>query len=219
MWVARASGLLIPAYLATGAGKTGTGTSASFTDTIPTGAKCTVVWAHIVTSSAPTLTATVDGTSAPLQGSLIQTYTVGGNTGRLACFALLSSPIGSSKTILLSSNVAMSYCAVDTVHYKGVRLLGTPITLSNQATAVSMAVPSSLPSVLYANAIGYGGNGIGDSFSAYSQTQRKVFAADAATSQPTVIGDGLGNGGALTFSATRSSTAFNWGGIILPLIP
>lgn len=203
-----------PTWLASGAGAASTTSPDSFTDTIPAGANCTLVFAADgVTAAGPTISATVGGVSttqvtAPLAATrnTVDIY--------LACFALFYPPTGSQTISFSTQNPAA--VEVTTLHYKNVTSIGTPVTSLQQAGSPSMSATSTVPQYLYVNAFVYGGSS-GNTYSGYSQTQR-FLAAQGASNYATILGEAPGNGGTLTFSASRSSTTFTWGGVIIPIL-
>lgn len=210
--IAAVAGAKTVNFAAVGAGTAGSGTSISFTDTIPAGVGGTLVWvSHSSTVANPTVSAQIGSTSATLV-STIQAGTQSGNPSYLSCFAVLNPPTG-SQTVSFSTSSGNCIMAIDTVHYAGVTSIGTPITMALQSGQPSMSVSSTNANYMYANAFSYTRSATGQTFSAYNQTQRWLNAAE----EPIVAGDAPGNGGTLTFSATRSNTTNNWGGIIVPL--
>lgn len=211
-------GLIPPAYEAvgTGASSSATGTQTiSFTDTVPSDAKCALLWAVNSSSAAnPTISAKVGSANATLVSSTL--ITTNGAYIYITCFAVLNPPTG-SQTISFTTT-ANYVTSINTAYYKNVSSIGTPITLGNQTTVpASITAPSTRTNYLYANAFAYQTGGYGYGFSAYNQNQR-FMQASTASSYPMLFGDALGSGGALTFSATRALTTYNWGGIIVPLI-
>lgn len=220
MWVARASGVLVPKYLATGTGAgtglTGTQT-VSYTDNIPDDTKLSLIWAFNSSSAAnPTISCTVGGVAATLvKTTLCTTF---GTYIYVTCFALLGPPKGSQAVAFTTTTNNVSY--VRAVHYAGVGSLGAPIELASQTSAVaSISASDTNAHYLYANGFVYQTGGDGNSYSSYSQTQRFMQASNASITYPALAGDAVGNGGVLTFSASRSLTTYNWAGLIVPLMP
>lgn len=205
------------AWAATGPGGVGTASPIAYTGTVPAGASCALVWVlnRTAATSAPTVAASVGSSSATLQ-SIILAASTGAIYDYLCCFSVLGPPSGSQTTTFTTSG-ATDRIAINTVYYDNVGAIGTPITSAGQAGQPSMSVASTNPNYMYASAFGYKNVNTGDTFSAYSQTQRYL-AAGSASNEPLLVGDGLGNGGTLAFSATRTTTTYNWGGIIVPLI-
>lgn len=209
--------VIIPvSWDATGVGAVSATSPVSFTDTIPSAANCTLIWAaYATTAASPTIALTVGGTAA----TLVQTITWGTANPfyYLSCFQLMHPPAGSQS--ISFSCTSLSACALDTIHYSGVAALGTPTSLTNQTGQPSISVSSLGPNVIYSQAFVYRAAAAGNTYTGYSQTQRELVAAVLGTNPPLLIGDAPGNGGTLTFSATRTSTTNPWGGIIVPLLP
>lgn len=203
-------------YDATGAGAASGTSPVSFTDTIPTDANCTLIWVSCGSSIAsPTMAATLGGSAVTLVQSLNAD-----NTGTqhlfLNCYAVLRPPSGSQA--IAFTTTGSQNLVVNTVHYRNVSAIGTPVTLGVQAGQPSISV-SSAPNYMYANGFTYIGTATGNTFTGYNQNQRYIKALLSTVNHPIVIGDAPGTGGSLTFSATRSNTTNNWGGVIVPLIP
>lgn len=202
---------------AVGAGVVSNTSPVSFTDTIPTDAAVTLIWvASDASVTSPTMAATLGGSAA----TLVQSVNVS-NSGThhlfLNCYSVLNPPTGSQA--ISFTTTGPQNCVVNTVHYRNVSAIGTPITTTSaQAGQPSLAASSTNRNYMYVNAFSYVGTTAGQTFTAYNQNQRYLKAL-ATGNHPIVIGDAPGNGGSLTFSATRSNTTNNWGGIIVPLIP
>jgi hypothetical protein len=210
---------IFPLFDTVGSAGVGGTSPITFSDTAPADANYSLIWVEFTSSSAsPTSSLTYGSTSA---ASVQQLNIVPANNMFLSCFKIPWSsgpPTGSQTVTFTCSTVAN--CAMDVVHYKNVAGVGTPITLANQTGQPSISATSTVPGYLYAQAFGYRAAATGNTYTLYNQVQHKLIAASttAPNSPPLVIGDAPGNGGTLTFSATRSSTTNPWGGMIVPLI-
>lgn len=200
------------AYLAAGAGVAAFASSASFTDTIPSGTNCSLIWAEIGNTSS--FSASIGGVNATLVGNVQVDNTFGPT---IFCFSLRNPPTG-SQTVSVTQGGG-NVLVIETVHYANVSSIGTPVTIGLQTGQPSMSVSSTNPNGMYANGFTYNGAATGNTFSAYNQTQRYVLAEVSGTNTPIIVGDAVGSGGTLIFSATRSDTTHQWGGLIVPLTP
>lgn len=199
-------------YTAVGSGKIGGTSPVSFSDSIPSSANCSLIWvAHYSTSTTPIISAQIGSTPATLQQTVNPFQ-----TSLLSCFALLNPPTSSQTITFTSNGLYNGNIVINTVHYSNVVSIGAATGVSNQTGQPSMAL-ASVPKSIYVNGFSYGGN-TGNTFNSYSQNQRYVAAA-SATNEPLLFGDAAGNGGTLTFSATRSTTTYSWGGIVISLSP
>lgn len=208
------------AWAYTGPGSSGTTTTVSETDTVPANATCGLIWACHTSTTTPTVSASIGGTSA----SLVTTITAGvsgGVTLYLSCFSLLKPPTGSQTVSFTTTAGATSrFIDIDAVYYADVAGVGTPVSLQNQSGQPSISIsPTGGANYMYANAFSYLAAAGGNTFSGYNQTQRYLVATVAGTNYPLLAGDAHGKNSSLTFSATRSDTTNGWGGIIVPLVP
>lgn len=221
----------VPPILASLAGwlagsSVGTGSStsspSSYTDSVPLGTACSVIWAGYYTSVAPTPTvsASIGGTAATLVGTPLLVSNATTNL-YLCCFVLFSPPTGSQTVSFSGAGTGTYFVVMVADHYANVAAVGPATTLGLQAAgSPSMTLTSSNPNYIYANAFTWQATvAAGESFSAYSQTQRFLKALVASGCRPLIVGDAQGTGSSLVFSATRSASENDWGGIILPLAP
>lgn len=209
-------------YDAVGSGGVGATNPLTFSDTTPGDANYSLIWVEYTGSVAsPTVSASYGSTSATLTGT---PAVINSTTNMfLACFKVAwpSGPPSGSQTVSFTySGGTLSNCAMDVIHYKGVSSVGTPITVTNQSGNCSMSASSTVASNIYAQGFGYRASATGNTFTLYNQTQRAINPASttAPNSPPLVFGDAFGNGGTLTFTATRSVTTNPYGGMIVPLI-
>lgn len=212
------TGITPTLWLAAGAGTSSTTSPITFTDTIPTGTQLTLIWAEIDASATPTVTARINpSTNATLVSSILYDPIAdnGVVNSYLYCFSIASPPTGSQVIRLTSTSLAGA--DLTTTHYKNLSAVGTPTTLGSQTGQLSMSASSTSASQLYTNAFAFTSPNVGDGFSAYNQAKRFSINTNA-NAEGLLVGDGYGNGGTLTFSATRSNTTFKWGGMIVPLI-
>lgn len=207
-------------YLATGPGGASVSSPITYTDVIPSGANCTLIWAgDYGTPNPPTVSASGGASAATLLASVEATVETT-DFLYLYCFSVFSPPTGSQTISFTTTSSGFVGGVVNAVHYANVAAIGTPITTGLQTGQPSMSVSSSGDlRYRYANAFTYGSGTVGQSFSGYNQNQLYVKATASGSNRPILIGDGQGNGSTLTFSSNRDSTTFNWGGIIVPLIP
>lgn len=201
--------------MATGPGSAGTSSPLTYTDTIPAGTSCTLMWVSSRgTSATPTVSASVGVTAATLMASAAS-----GSAGAydfLYCFALLSPPTG-SQTINFTTSTGSPKLVVNTCHYANVSSIGTASVSANGSGQPFMSVAPTATTGIYASGFMFLPTANGQTFSSYNQNQRYVIAS-SASNQPLIFGDAQGNGATLPFSATRSDTTYQWGGIIVPLL-
>ena len=202
-----------------GTGGTNSSTPVTWVDTIPSGTTYAVVWiTHFPSSSSPGTAVTIGGASAsPAPGSPFVYLNSGGVYYTMECFVLQNPPIGSSKTVSVSKTSGGSGFNATAVYYQNVDSVGTLIpTNGDPTTHPTMTIASSSTSTIYSNAFTYHATGSGQTFSGYNQSSRYL-AASGFFIEPLQVGDAYGNGGNLTFSATRGNTSYKWGGAVLPL--
>lgn len=206
-----------PTWVGTGPGKAQGTSPLTFTDSIPVGTTYTLLFGQLLCASAtlPTITTTIGGQSATLVDSVYASPT-GGNYLYGFCFALANPPTG-SQTVTFTSN-SILVCAVNTVHYSGVGSLGPVSKIGQQAGQPSFSVGTDAK-YGYAQAFLYAAAAAGNGFSSYNQNQRWTISTVLNVNGPLLIGDATGNGGTLTFSATRDNTTNGWGAIVVPLAP
>lgn len=206
-------------FLAAGAGHAATTATSSYSDTVPVGTSLSLIWCSVLSTTTPssiTGSATIGAASATQNTfSIVSTST---GDLYLGCFFVLNPPTG-SQTVSFTASGSITGLAIDAVHYQNAVGVGAPSVLASQSgTTCSMSVSASNPFYMYGNAFGYYGNTAGQTFSGYGPNQRYTQATVSSGARPIVAGDAQGNGGTLTFSATRSN-AGTWGGIVVPLIP
>jgi hypothetical protein len=108
-------------------------------------------------------------------------------------------------------------CSV--LYYGGVGSIGSVVSNTGLAgTHPSLTANGSIFNALYTQAFTYRGTAGAQTFTNYNQKQRVIWPL-ISFDEPLVVGDAYGNGGALSFSATRGETSYNWGGAALPLNP
>lgn len=202
-----------------GTGGTTSSTPATWVDTIPSGTTYAVVWVtHFPSSSSPGTAVTIGGTAAsPAPGSPFVYLNSGGVYYTLECFVLQNPPTGASKTVSVSKTTGGSGLNAVSVYYQNVDTVGTLVpTNGDPTTHPSMSISNSSNAIIYSNAFTYHATGSGQTFSGYNQSTRYL-ASSGFFIEPLVVGDSYGNGGNLTFSATRGNTSYKWGGAVLPL--
>lgn len=212
----------LPSYLSAGAGGTGASSPVTFSNTAPTNADCSLIWAvYANTAATPTIGCTFGSTSATLVTSGTVAITTATPFYYISCFYILWStgPLSGSQTVSFTDSGTGMNCATNVIHYTGVSSVGTAVSVGNQSGQPTMSASSTNPSTLYTQCFGYRHAATGNTFSAYTgATQRYLIAATVGTNGPMVIGDAPGNGGTLTISATRSNTTNAYGGMIVPLL-
>ena len=206
-----------PTWVGTGPGKSQGTSPLTYTDTIPVGTTYTLLFGQLLCASAtlPTVSATIGGVTA----TLVDSAYISSNSGNYlygVCLALANPPTG-SQTVSFTSNSILA-CAVNTVHYSGVGSLGPVSKIGQQAGQPSFSVGTDAK-YGYAQAFLYAVAAAGNGFSSYNQNQRWTISAVLNVNGPLLIGDATGNGGTLTFSATRDNTTNGWGAIVVPLAP
>jgi hypothetical protein len=206
-------------WLATGAGVHGA-IPFGFTDTVPAAANCSLIWACFKSSAAVATTdvsATLGSASADLE-CLVEVSASGGVYGYIAAFSVMVPPKNSQAVEFTCATAVSGVMTIE--HFENVSAIGTPITAANQAGGLSMGVVTDVPQHLYVNAMSQYIPTVGATFTAYTQTERFLFAQTATTNMPFVIGDAAGTGSTVTFTASRldSTGQVGWGGIILPLL-
>jgi hypothetical protein len=199
-------------------GSTGNTTASpvTFTDNIPVNTNCAVVWIEATqgaTATAQTVTCTIGGVPATLA---MQQICTNNNGQYLTCFVLQNPPTG-NQTIQVTCTGPINIIFVKPVYYDNVDSIGTPVSVQAGAQP-TLSITNTDPRSIYANAFSYQGTTIGNTFSGYNRTQRFLQALVSGVANPLIIGDAYGNNGTLAFSATRSDTTYNYGGIILPLL-
>lgn len=208
-----------PAYEGVGGGAKGA-QSVSWVDTIPTATNFAVVWlSNMSTLTSPSVTVTIGGVSASQVSGSPYYFTFDGSYYyHVQCFVLANPPTGASKTVAVAKTAEGGNVSASAVYYSNVTGYGSVTTASGVSpTNASLTVSGTDGRKLYTQAFSYRTTG-SNSFSAYNQTQR--FLATAANfTEPIIIGDAAGNGGSLSFTATRSETTYDWGGMALPLNP
>ena len=208
-----------PVVEGVGAGNKGA-QSINWTDTVPATATFAVIWvANMSTLASPSITATVGGSSCTqITGSPVQYAFDGSYYYHIHAFILVNPPTGAGKTVAVSKTAEGGNLNADVVYYSNVGSYGTMTTATGGAGSnASLSVPASDGRRLYTQAFSYRATG-SNTFSAYNQTQRYLATA-ASYTEPLLIGDAAGNGGALSFTATRSETSYEWGGAAFPLLP
>ena len=206
-----------PTWVGTGPGKSQGTSPLTYTDTIPVGTTYTLLFGQLLCASAtlPTVSATIGGVTA----TLVDSAYISSNSGNYlygVCLALANPPTG-SQTVSFTSNSILA-CAVNTVHYSGVGSLGPVSKIGQQAGQPSFSVGTDAK-YGYAQAFFYAAAAAGNGFSSYNQNQRWTISAVLNVNGPLLIGDATGNGGMLTFSATRDNTTNSWGAMVVPLAP
>lgn len=194
--------------------------SISWTDTVPANANFAVVWvSNMSTLTNPSITATIGGVSCSQVSGSPYYFTFDGTYYyHIHCFVLANPPTGASKTVAVAKSAEGGNVNADAIYFSNVSSYGTLTTTSGLTpTNASMTVNGTEGRRLYTQAFSYRATGA-NTFSAYNQTQRYNSTA-ASFTEPLLIGDAPGNGGALSFTATRSETTYDWGGAALPLLP
>lgn len=195
----------------------GAGGTSSWTQTFASG-DVALIWAVVESVSAvayfgypaapalPSTSASIAGQAATSLGTWsigtfnylygsnnYYTYSVG-----LTCLSL-ANPAVNSQTVTLGA----AALAANSVAYQGVSSIGTPLT---GFPSTGGAVSNSASNTCYVAAFG-SWNSV--SFTGFNQRQRYNIAQ-------LLIGDAVGNGGSLTFSATPSTV--QGGAVVIPLV-
>lgn len=206
----------IPLYNAAGAGKGATTSPVSFTDAVPVDTAASVVWVlYSATTATPTVTAAIGSTSGVLIA--VVALTTANPFYYLAAYLVLNPPTGTPTSACTFS--ALATCSLETIHYKYVSVALAAISVGVQSGQPSIAISSTIPGVLYTNALGYRLAATGNTFTGYSFLQRYLVAGVVGINPPLLIGDQPGSGGTLTALATRSDITNTWGGMVVPLVP
>ena len=203
-----------------GNGGTYSNTPLTWVDTIPANTTYAVVWvSHFPASSSPGTAVTIGGAACShAPNSPFVYYNAGGWYYTIECFVLAAPPTGASKTVSVTKTSGGSGFNAEAIYYQSVDSVGTLIASNGDATTQpTMTVPYSSPSKIYSQCFTYHATGSSQTFSDYNQSQRYL-AQSGYFIDPLIVGDAYGNGGNLTFSATRSNTSYKWGGAVLPLI-
>lgn len=195
--------------------------SISWSDTVPAAANFAVIWAsNMSTLTNPSITAvSIGGSSCTQVSGSPYYYTFDGTYYyHIHCFILANPPTGASKTVTVTKSAEGGNLSASAIYLSNVSSYGSLTTTSGVSpTNASLTVPGTDGRRLYTQAFSYRATG-SNTFSAYNQTQRYLATA-ASFTEPLLIGDASGNGGDLTFTATRSETTYSWGGAALPLLP
>lgn len=206
------------AYLATGAGISHQAApSGSWTDFIPVTTNCAVVWMSAMPGSNDVATVTIGGVNAPAVSGNPFVYDATSGYNELQCFVLMNPPTG-SKTVTVTFAGA-NYFHATSVYYSGVGSVGSPTFVTGAAgTQPSMTVTSTLGK-FYAQAFAYRPTDGNSTFTDYSGAKQRALFGNPGVgySQPLTVGDVAGTGADTTISATRNSTSYPWGGVLLPL--
>ena len=210
------SGYNRPYCLGVGAGATGSGSPVSFSDTVPAGTTCTLIWvAHYNSSGSPTITGSVGAKSA----ALIETTTcAANNNSRISCLAVMNPSTGTQTVSVTNSNP--SGMVITTCHYSNVTAVGAWAENANQSPAAcTVSATSTDPRFAYCAGYSYGATGSTATFSGdFSGTQRFVIAGGAAaTNPPMLVGDSYGNYGTLAETVTRTQSTYGYGALIVQL--
>ena len=206
----------VPTFVGAGAGRTHVPSpTISWVETIPSNATCAIVWLSVMGSTAASAV-TIGGTAATaLQGSPFTYYS--GNYSTQAFF-LMNPPTGANKTISISYSGGNYVNAIAT-YYGGVASIWNPTNTSGAgSTAPSLDVASTATDHLYVNAFCYRPGAGDNNFPTYSQTKRAEWYS-YSYDNPIIVGDAVGNGGTLNFSATRNNSTYEWGGLAIDLSP
>lgn len=200
--------------VATGAGTQVNGSPMTWTDTIPANADYAVLWVINRTSVAsPTIAATIGGAGATLVSTLFNPAS-SGFFDNLLCYVLQRPPTGPSQTISFTTTNLLGVGGT-IEYYRNVTSIGSAITAAAANSSATMSTPSS-PNCMYSQAFSFIASALSQGFSAYNQTQRASQVA-FTNIEPMIVGDAVGNGATLTFSAT-AGTATGWCGTLLPLL-
>lgn len=204
-----------PTWVGTGGGVGHVGSTSSWTDTVPADANLAVLW---VTSLPTTLSkrasATLGGTAmVEVTGSPWQ-FELSGN--QLQCFVLQNPATGPGKTVQVTWTGEYNINA-NMVYYGGVTSVGTASPAKGLASTNPSMTVASQTNHLYAQAFCYKPFAAGN-MAAYSANLRATWP-NVSYDSPLAIGDAMGTGGTLAFTATRSDTAYMWAGAALDLSP
>lgn len=206
------------AYLATGAGISHQAApSGSWTDFIPATTNCAVVWMSAMPGSNDVATVTIGGVNAPAVSGNPFVYDATSGYNELQCFVLMNPPTG-SKTVTVTF-AGTNYFHATVVYYSGVGSVGSPTFVTGAAgTQPSMTVTSTLGK-FYAQAFAYRPTDGNSTFTDHSGAKQRALFGNPGVgySRPLTVGDVAGTGADTTISATRNSTSYPWGGVLLPL--
>lgn len=223
-------------YLATGAGMAGytPGSPITFTDTVPTGASCTLIWVSNFgttnyqflrgTPKAESYTWTMYDTTWGLQpppvsasiGSTPATLVAVDNVALdswqpnhlyLYCFAAFSPPTG-SQTVTFNGGANFT-SVMTTVHYQGASqvkgIWGSGGSYPGDTGTFEEALTN--PSWVYVNAVTTAASVSGATFTNVSANLRYLKAMKAGSNRPLLIRDAAGTGGNIDFYATETHPA------------
>lgn len=207
-----------PFYVATGVGAAHQAApSFSWTDNIPASANCAVVWLSTMPGSNDVATVTIGGTSATAVSGNPFVYDATSGYNGIQCFVLMNPPTG-SKTVTVTFP-GTNYVNATVVYYGGVGSVGTPTSTSGAGGTQPSQLATTTAGRLYAQAFSYRASAGGNTFPTYSGGIQRAVWPCTSYDQPIIVGDAIGNGSSLTFSATRNDTGYSWGGVAVPLLP
>ena len=217
------TGSVVAPLARTAVGTGGTGTaSTSWSDSIPTSTTYAIVYFATAIGSGSLNTgnvgsATIGGTAMTARD--VVNYGVSGSASWYLCSFVLASPPTGTQTVSLSLNGACVRLRAYALYFQGAASLGTSLTVtSGTGGSMTQTVSSSSSTKLYAQAFANMDNATGTTMTSYSQTLGASSVGNNAVDQ-LLVGDAFGNGGNLVFSATRSGTGFNWGSLVIPVVP
>jgi hypothetical protein len=194
----------VASFLGIGAGGA---SKSTWTDTVPATATAAVVYAAASSVTSP---------AATLGGVSMTSYSFNYNsTSYVLAFVLINPPTG-SQSISITGSGTVGFA--NAVYYSNVSSVGTPQTLattgyngpsSHQITGVTN------PNYVYSNFM----SGYNVAFTNNNGYNKNTRYKTGTQTNPTVIGDCCGSGGALTFTMWTSGISFYLGSYVIPLIP
>ena len=205
-------------YQATGAGISHQAApSGSWTDFIPATTNCAVVWMSAMPGSNVSATVTIGGINAPAVSGNPFIYDATSGYNELQCFVLMNPPTGTQTVTVTFSGT--NYFHATSVYYSGVGAVGSPTFVTGAAGTQPSQTVTSTVGKFYAQAFAYRATDGNSTFTTYDPGGWLALFGNPGVgySQPLVVGDALGAGADITFSATRNNTSYPWGGVVIPL--
>ena len=191
--------------------------SGSWADFIPATTNCAVVWMSAMPGSNVSATVTIGGINVPAVSGNPFIYDATSGYNELQCFVLMNPPTGTQTVTVTFSGT--NYFHATSVYYSGVGTVGSPTFVTGAAgTQPSQTVTSTLGK-FYAQAFAFRAADGNSAFTTYDPGGMLALFGNpgGGFSQPLVVGDALGTGADITFSATRNNTSYPWGGVVIPL--
>ena len=191
--------------------------SGSWTDFIPATTNCAVVWMSAMPGSNVSATVTIGGINVPAVSGNPFIYDATSGYNELQCFVLMNPPTGTQTVTVTFSGT--NYFHATSVYYSGVASVGSPTFVTGAAGTQPSQTVTSTAGKFYAQAFAYRPTDGNSTFTTYDPGGWLALFGNpgGGYSQPLVVGDAAGTGADITFSATRNSTSYPWGGVVIPL--